>query len=172
MKRRAWLAGGVALAAAATGAGVALWRARSGDRDAVAALWGMEFERPDGGRLAMAGLRGQPLLLNFWATWCPPCVKEMPLLDQFHRERQGKGWRVVGLAVDTSAPVREYLARLPMSFPIGLAGLGGVELTRMFGNASGALPFTLVFDRRGRVFDRRLGAVQAADLDRWSRELA
>ena len=172
MKRRAWLAGGVALAATATGAVIALGRARSGNADAMNVLWGMVFEQPDGGRFAMAGLRGQPLLLNFWATWCPPCVKEMPLLDRFYRERRAQGWRVVGLAVDTPVPVREYLARLPMSFPIGLAGLGGVELTRMFGNASGALPFTLVIDGGGRVIERHLGALEPDDLDRWSRVLA
>ena len=172
MKRRAWLAAGVAVAAAATGAGIALRRTRGGDAAAVDALWGMGFEQPDGGRLAMAGMRGRPLLLNFWATWCPPCVKEMPLLDRFYRQRRDQGWRVVGLAVDTLAPVREYLARLPMSFPIGLAGLGGVELTRSFGNASGALPFTLIIDGGGRVFDRHLGALEPDDLDRWSRILA
>jgi len=103
MKRRAWLAGGVALGAAGAGVGFALWRGGRSDGDAAAAaaaLWAMRFEQPGGGELSMASLRGQPLLLNFWATWCAPCVKEMPLLDQFHREHQAAGWRVVGLAID------------------------------------------------------------------------
>ncbi len=167
MKRRG-LVVAIAAGAAAAGAGVAVWRQRAAADPAAAAIWALEVERPGGGSLALASLRGGPLLVNFWATWCPPCVKEMPLIDAFYRAQQPRGWRVVGLAVDGPTPVREYLARLPMSFPIGLAGLGGVELTRQLGNPSGALPFTVVIDGGGRVVERKLGAMAAADLERWS----
>jgi thiol-disulfide isomerase/thioredoxin len=157
----------VGAAAAAAGTGFALWGSRSAF-DEAGALWDLQFEQPDGGRLVMASLRGRPLLLNFWATWCAPCVKEMPMLDRFHREHRARGWQVVGLAVDQMAPVREFLDRLPMSFPIGLAGMGGVELSRSLGNRNAALPFTIVFDRTGRVLDRKLGAIEAEDLTRWA----
>ena len=168
MKRRTWLTGGVAFAAAATGAGLALWHARSSQVEVESALWGLSFERPGGGSLLMAPLRGRPLLLNFWATWCAPCIREMPLLDRFQREHAASGWQVVGLAVDSVASVREFLARVPIGFSIGLAGSHGVGLARNLGNADGALPFTVVFDRKGRALDRKLGAVQPADLARWS----
>lgn len=168
MKRRAWLTGGVAFAAAATGAGIALWHARSGQVEAESALWDLSFEQLGGGKLSMAPLRGHPLLLNFWATWCAPCIREMPLLDRFQREHAASGWQVVGLAVDSAASVREFLTRLPIGFSIGLAGSPGIGLSRDLGNANGALPFTVVFNREGRAFDRKLGSVLPADLARWS----
>jgi thiol-disulfide isomerase/thioredoxin len=170
-RRNVLLGSGVALASAAAGLG--LWRALNPPPPALSqaeqALWALSFERPQGGTLHLKEALGQPLLLNFWATWCPPCIKEMPLLDAFARQHQTKGWRVMGLAVDGPTPVREFLARQPVSFGIGLAGLTGVELSRSLGNAQGGLPFTVVFNRQGRLVQRKTGTVTEADLAAWVR---
>jgi thiol-disulfide isomerase/thioredoxin len=178
MNRRAVMVGGVAVAAVAAGVGSAWWRGKQNGPAvqpagaAPADIWALRFDQPGGGELALAKFRGQPLLLNFWATWCPPCVTEMPLLDRFHAEQQARGWQVIGLAVDSPTPVREFLAKKPMRFPIGLAGLGGVELVQALGNASGALPFSVVFDRKGAAIHTKLGALHEADLAEWARSLS
>jgi thiol-disulfide isomerase/thioredoxin len=170
MNRRTWVLGGVAAAALAGGAGFASrHRVTGAAGDALGpAFWALRFEQPGGGELALASLRGAPLLLNFWATWCPPCVREMPLIDEFHRQQQARGWNVVGLAIDSPTPVREFLARRPVGFPIGLAGLEGSELARTLGNPEGSLPFTVVLGRDARVIERKLGAIKPADLARWA----
>ena len=168
--RRGWIIGAVAGVAVAAGAGLAWWRQRPGPVQdaAVDQLWAMNFETPQGGPLAMASLKGRPLLVNFWATWCAPCIEEMPLLDAFYRQHAANGWQVVGLAIDQPSSVRKFLQRTPVSFPIGLAGLGGTELTKALGNLAGGLPFSVVLDRDGAVRQRRMGRVTEADLKAWS----
>jgi thiol-disulfide isomerase/thioredoxin len=165
------LYGTVAAAAGLAGAGVAWWRLRLTEPAAGAAaqLWSLEVETPQGGQLAMASFRGKPLLVNFWATWCPPCVEELPLLDRFAREHAAKGWQTVGLAIDQPSAVRNFLGKMPLSFPIGLAGLGGTELGKALGNLSGGLPFTVVLGSDGQVLQRRMGRVTEADLQQWVR---
>ena len=116
----------------------------------------------------MQTLKGRPLLLNFWATWCPPCVEELPLLDAFYRQNSAKSWQVLGLAIDQPSAVRGFLQRTPVSFPIALAGVGGTELAKAFGNSSGGLPFSVVISAAGEVLQRRIGRVTAADLAQWS----
>lgn len=166
---RRLLLGSVALAALAAGAGVAWWRYREGEGTGGAeALWPLTFRTPQGQPLAMAGLRGRPLLVNFWATWCPPCVEELPLIDSFFRQNKANGWQVIGLAIDQPSAVRAFLQRTPVSFPVGLAGLEGTELTRTLGNESGGLPFSVVVDGSGRLRHRRIGRLSAADLQDWA----
>lgn len=179
MNRRQVFLGGTALAALAGGVA---WRLAGEPRatgvaagpapDAAAeAFWAMSFTQPDGQVLPMASLRGQPLVLNFWGTWCPPCVKEMPELDRFARQAAGRGVRVLGLAIDNPSAVRQYLARSPVSYAIGLAGFDGTDLARQLGNAQGAMPFTAVFDRRGAVVQRKLGTTTAEELEGWTSRL-
>jgi len=165
-RRQALIYGGVAAAAALAGGGLAWWRLAPHDTGGAALqqLWAQEFQTPAGATLSMARLRGKPLVLNFWATWCPPCVEELPMLDAFYKEHGSKSWQVVGLAIDQPSAVRKFLERLPLSFPIGLAGLGGTELGKALGNLSGGLPFTVVVGADGSVRQRKMGKLTAADL--------
>lgn len=160
---------GAALAAVVAGAGVSWWRLRPADVAAGAeeALWGMQFDQPAGGSLAMASLRGKPLLVNFWATWCPPCIEELPMLNDFYAQNSVKGWQVLGLAVDQPSAVRGFLARRPLQFPIAMAGLGGVELSKLLGNSAGGLPFTIIFRADGSIFDKKIGKVSSQNLATW-----
>lgn len=174
------LLGGTALAAASFGLGWVLrWRAtqpppaapqpdQASTPAAPIDVFGLRFPTPDGAELVLAGLRGRPLLLNFWATWCAPCLEEMPLLDRFANEHRRAGWQVVGLALDGAAPVREFMARTPVAFPIGLAQGQGVGLSRALGNTRGALPFSVVFDSAGQAVQRKLGAVNSQELSLWA----
>ena len=163
--RRAALAA-VALAEVAAGAVVG-WRRFGLSEADIGSFWDRSFPTPDGSTLALAPLRGRPLLVNFWATWCPPCVEELPLLSAFYTENKANGLQLVGLAIDKAEPVSRFLARSPVSFPVALAGMEGVELTRELGNAAGGLPFSVLFDAGGRLRERKLGQLHQADLTAW-----
>jgi thiol-disulfide isomerase/thioredoxin len=165
--RRRWLVtGGVAAAGLAGGAAAFLWRQRDPVTDA---FWSLTLDTPTQTPLAMTSLQGRPLVLNFWATWCPPCVREMPELDRFYRGHRAQGWQVLGLAADNAVAVREFLARAPVAFPVVLAGFDGVDLSRRLGNMSGGLPFTVVFGRDGRVAHRHIGETRHEQLADWAK---
>jgi len=168
--RRRWLMAAVAAAAALAGAGLAWrnYRPQTMSQNAESGLWQLEFATPDGSLLRMASLRGKPLLLNFWATWCPPCVEELPLLSSFYHVNSSKGWQVLGLAVDQLDPVKRFLAQAPVTFPVALAGIPGIEISRTLGNLSGALPFTVVLGSDGLVAYRKIGKVTPGDLRAWA----
>lgn len=160
---------GVGLAAAAAGAGVALWRLRPEAvlPQATEDFWRQRFAQPAGGELVMAPWRGRPLLVNFWATWCPPCIEELPMMEAFWREHAAKGLQIVALAIDQPSSVRRFLERMPLSFPVGLAGLEGTQLAKSLGNANGGLPFSVFFGKDGGIYKQKLGQLQPADLDAW-----
>lgn len=165
-RSRRWAIGAVAVAAAAAGAGVALKRFTPGEAD-MSGFWDRSFPTPDGGTLALGSLRGQRLLVNFWATWCPPCVEELPLLSAFYDQNKADGWHLLGLAVDKPAPVAQFLARTPVTFPVALAGMEGVDFSRSLGNAAGALPFSVLFAADGSIQQRKIGQLSAKDLANW-----
>jgi thiol-disulfide isomerase/thioredoxin len=123
------------------------------------------LETPQGGRLDLDNFRGHPVLVNFWATWCPPCVREMPEIDIFFRENSPRGWQVVGIAVDKPEAVVQFLVRTPVQYPIAMAGFAGVELARSLGNANGGLPYTVLIDRDGKIHWSKAGETTAAELN-------
>ena len=185
IQRRRLIFGAAAACAALGGAGLAWWRQRSaadqnsdvatatsngkqGDVLEAFKFWELVFESPDGKSLAMASLKGKPLMINFWATWCPPCVEELPLIDRFYQENSKNGWQVIGLAVDQRAAVIGFLTKMPLSFPVALAGLTGVDLSKSLGNLTGGLPFTVVVGASGGVLHRKMGRVSLADLSAWT----
>lgn len=168
--RRRLLYATVAAAAGLCGAGLAWWKysAPQSVEGIDPAIWQRRFETPTGAFLEMRAFQGKPLVLNFWATWCPPCVEEMPLLDRFYRENAAKGWQVVGLALDRPDSVRRFLRDYPVSFPIGLAESAGLELGQSLGNLSGGLPFTVAVGSGGLVVQRKIGRLSAGDLSAWA----
>lgn len=169
--RRGLLAVAGAVAGLA-GAGLAWWRysPQAVAPAALPELWQLAFETPSGTRLTLQSMRGRPLLINFWATWCPPCIEELPLLDAFFRENSSKGWQVLGLAVDKLEPVRAFLARQPLVFPVALAGMEGLDLSRKLGNQVGGLPFTVLIGADGSVLNRKIGKLNEGDLAVWRQQ--
>ncbi len=144
-------AAGVALSA---GAGLAWWQQTSrrgeGD-DGLADFWRSSMPKPSGDELSMATFRPTGLVLNFWASWCAPCVREFPELDRFHQTAKPRGWRVLGLAADTMPAVSSFLAKHPVSFDIVVSSIDGLNWSRRLGNDVGGLPFTVIFNPGGAV---------------------
>jgi thiol-disulfide isomerase/thioredoxin len=178
LQRRHVLTVGVAAAAALAGAAVAYWQDQklatsepsapqkpvSGD---LTDLWQMQFDTPAGSKLAMQSLKGKPLLINFWATWCPPCVEELPLIERFYNENKAKSVQIVGLAADKPEAVRAFLQKLPLTFPIGITDLSGIALSKSWGNLAGGLPFSVMLAADGRVMQRKMGKLSEDDLKNW-----
>lgn len=136
--------------------------------ESVAGFWQLQWESPGTGAVRMESFHGKPLLVNFWATWCPPCVEELPLINGYFNQNKANGMQVVGIAVDKRSAVESFLLRLPLDFPVALAGLGGAELSRGLGNMSGALPYSVLIGSAGEVLQRKLGRLTEADLEGWA----
>jgi hypothetical protein len=169
MPRRHWLLAGVGASAGLAGALYAWQKFQpQGVMDeTVQNFWLQEFEKPEGGTLSLQSMRGKPLLVNFWATWCPPCIEELPLIDAFYAANQAKSFQVVGLAVDQPSMVRRYLTQKPLRFPNGLAGFNGTALGQSLGNAQSVLPYSVLFAANGRLLKQKAGKLDQSDLDAW-----
>lgn len=136
--------------------------ARKGDRRPEIALLGL-----DGQPTTLTGWEGKLVVVNFWASWCAPCREEMPELERFHVAQREKGVEVVGIALDDLAAVKEFLNTTKVSYPIVLATESSPNPTMLFGNTQGALPYSVLIGRDGRVLEQRLGKIDEAVLERW-----
>lgn len=168
-RRQTLILGGGGLAAAALGAGLAWWRLtpQPPADAAVAALFAATFPDADGQPQPLAQWRSRLLVVNFWATWCPPCVEEMPDLERTRQAYRGRNVEIIGLGIDRPDKIRAFRDDLKLTLPLLVAGAGGSELGRLLGNSAGALPYTVLVDPAGRVGQRKLGRVHAAELQQW-----
>jgi len=111
----------------------------------------------------------RPLLVNVWASWCGPCLDEMPELQRYARSQGADGVQVVGLALDSAEGVRGFLARTPVDYPILLDTPGPADASVRLGNLRGLLPYSVLVDARGTVVRQKLGPFAPGEIEDWAR---
>ncbi|PKM13510.1 MAG: redoxin [Gammaproteobacteria bacterium HGW-Gammaproteobacteria-3] len=118
-----------------------------------------EFNLPDlqGSNHSLADWKGKVIIINFWATWCPPCRKEIPEFIALQKQYGDKGLQFIGIALEEKQPVAEFIHSITINYPILVAGDSGIELARQMGNVIGAVPFSVVLDRQGRIVHSQPG---------------
>ncbi|WP_367646250.1 TlpA family protein disulfide reductase [Azonexus fungiphilus] len=120
----------------------------------------------DGQPVDLGKFRGKPLIVNFWARWCPPCRKEIPELVKLQGEFGGRGLVVLGIAVeDDPAAVKEFANAYDVNYPVVVDKKKALWLMQTLGNASTGLPFTLLIDRSGAIVQRKMGQFTRQDFD-------
>jgi thiol-disulfide isomerase/thioredoxin len=113
----------------------------------------------------LADWRGKVVLLNFWATWCPPCRREIPLFIELQQKHEKAGLQIVGIAVDNPEAVARYWQEMHMNYPVLLADNNAFDLMTAYGNPEGALPYSVVIAPDGKVVAAKLGAYESAELE-------
>jgi len=109
---------------------------------------------------ALAQWKGKPLLVNFWASWCAPCVQEMPELSELAAKDGGKNFNVIGIGIDSPANLVQFAKKIKIAYPLYVGGMSATDLARELGNANGGLPYTVLIGADGQVRKTYLGRLK------------
>lgn len=135
--------------------------------DAAQKLSSQSFATLDGKTASIVQWQGKVRVINFWATWCPPCREEMPEFSHVQNELTAKGVQFVGIAIDTPDNVLKFKQTTPVSYPLLIGSYDTLKLTGELGNSAMALPFTVVLDRSGKIVHTKLGRLSRPELEQW-----
>ncbi len=127
---------------------------------AVAALYAQTMNDAAGTPQALSQWKGKAMIVNFWAPWCAPCVKEMPELDALAAELAKKDVAVIGIGIDSPSNIAQFAGKIKISYPLYVAGMSGTDLSRQFGNTAGGLPYTVLIGADGQVRKTYLGQLK------------
>ena len=167
MNRRQWIMiSGISLLALLAGIFSSQWISKTGlaSDPSIKAFFANSWQTPDGKTANSENWREKVLVVNFWASWCPPCVEEMPTLDKIAQEYSAKNVLIVGIGIDSPSNIREFLQKTPVSYPVVIGGLEGSNLSKQMGNAQGALPYTVVINPKGKSIYTKLGKITEDEL--------
>lgn len=157
-----------ALGLAAAVAGVSAWLFLAQTDEPPAALApAIELRDLDGQPQKLDQWRGKLVLVNFWATWCAPCVNEIPRLVEAQRRHGPRGLQVVGIAMDDVAAVRDFAARLQINYPLLAGQAEVVQAMDALGDELGAFPFSVLIAPDGRILDRTAGELSEQEIEDW-----
>ena len=169
-KRKALLASSFGFAGVvAAGAGFLLQRQNSAPVPAtpalsVEALWAAEFKDLSGKPVKMSKFKGQPVVVNFWATWCGPCIEEMPDFQRASQTSAGKKVHFVGIGIDYAYKMSIFANKIGITYTLLESGAQGLDIVKAAGNPAGVLPFTLILDRNGNPVATREGKLEYSEL--------
>lgn len=117
-----------------------------------------------------AAYRGRPVLLNVWASWCGPCITEMPALQAFAKAEGANGIQVVGIALDDVEAVRAFVERTGVSYPILIDAPGPADAGVRLGNPKGVLPYSALVSADGRLLKQRIGPFEEGEIAGWAKD--
>ena len=167
MNRRQWIIIIViSLLALVSGVLTSQWIYKTGlsSDPAVKAFLENPWQTPDGKAANTQEWQRKVLVVNFWASWCPPCVEEMPTLDKLQQEFLKQNVLFVGIGIDSPSNIREFLEKTPVSYPIMIGGLQGSNLSKQMGNSQGALPYTIIINAKGKSSYSKLGKISEDEI--------
>lgn len=157
----------VALLALAAGIGAAIWHRQPSAPQPGAADTLLHASLPDlqNQRQTLAKYRGKVLVVNFWATWCPPCREEIPHFIETQQHLGANNVQIVGIALDNPSDVAAFAREFAVNYPILIGGIRESENMRALGNVSGGLPYTLIYDRQGQLRGKVIGRLDKTRLE-------
>ncbi|GAB3539603.1 TlpA disulfide reductase family protein [Noviherbaspirillum agri] len=168
MKRNLVVFSAVAMLFAALGAFFGMQRLtpQAPQSSATASLFSQTFADATGSQQKFEQWKGKFLIVNFWATWCTPCVEEMPELVALQAEIAARNMQIIGIGIDSAANIKQFSDKHHITYPLYIGGMGGTELSRQLGNQAGALPFTVLIGTEGQVKKTYLGRLKMEELRR------
>lgn len=128
-------------------------------------IYGLTLPDLSGKQQALKQWQGKVLVVNYWATWCPPCREEVPGFARLQTKFGANGVQFIGISIDTADKVAEFQTTTPVNYPLLIGETSAIQSSETLGNSRQALPFTAVLDQKGRVAQVKLGRFSEAELE-------